>query len=118
MRQPFARTLALSLALCAMLLRGLMPVGWMPSAEAAPFVICSIDGTHSGGKAPSDPAHERSHAPCAFAAAAHLAPPVLGMAGLAAPALVHRLVFTATKFAVARQSLYRPNVARAPPAFS
>ena len=117
MRQPFARTLAVTLALCAMLLRGLLPAGWMPSADGAPFVVCSVDGIHAGGKAPAEPASEHSHAPCAFAAAAHLAPPVSGPAGLSAPTVALRLSFAVIDAGVAGQPFFRSNGARAPPAF-
>lgn len=62
------------LAIIALLLRAMLPAGWMPDAQAG-LVICSLDtlGTvhHDGdGKAPAQAAHEE----CAFAAAAPLAP--------------------------------------------
>ncbi len=120
MRLPFARSLAISLALAAMLLRGLLPDGWMPNAggdaAASPFVICSIDGHHSG-KSGDSKDDERSHGPCAFAAAAHLSPPataasVIATAGEAvtlAAAFADDDIFTAPD--------HRPNAARAPPSF-
>jgi hypothetical protein len=73
------RSFAATLALSAMLLRAVLPAGWMPNLTGigdAPLVICSIDGSH----------HLPSHGPardqhddhmCPFAAAAHLAPPQL-----------------------------------------
>jgi hypothetical protein len=67
------------LALTAMLLRALLPAGWMPNPDGlagAPLVICSMSGAQH-----AHPATNRGHAPqdnsgkiCPFAAAAHLAP--------------------------------------------
>jgi hypothetical protein len=61
------------LAIIALLLRAMLPAGWMPDAQAG-LVICSLGtlGTvhHDGDqKAPAQSAHEE----CAFAAAAPLA---------------------------------------------
>lgn len=118
MRLPPFRSLAVNLALAAMLLRALLPDGWMPGAEAAtPFVICSVDGGHGTGK--TAPSREpRSHGPCAFAAAAPLSPPpaVAVVAGLSGPPLRLAGVFADAPFFT--HSVYRPNTARAPPAFS
>lgn len=119
MRRPFHRSAAISLALCAMVLRALLPDGWMPSAGAgSPLVICAADGTHPGGKAPAGPAQERSHAPCAFAAAAPLSPPAMLAAAIGATAEGERLAlsFATPDFFPAPH--FRPNAARAPPAFS
>lgn len=80
------RSAALMLALAAMLLRGLLPAGWMPNtagASGTPFVICTIGG----------PLHQAPHhgldksgdgSLCPFAATAHLAPPQMAVA-VAAP---------------------------------
>lgn len=120
MRLSGYRSVAVSLALCAMVLRALLPDGWMPAANAAgaPFVICSLDGIHTGGKLPSEPGQERSHAPCAFAAAAHLAPPLPAASGLAAPLEIAFVRIAAPAQSIAAQRIYRPNAARAPPQFS
>jgi DUF2946 family protein len=117
-----SRQLAVSLALCAMLLRALLPDGWMPTASAAaagsPFEICSVDGLHSGGKAPAqDQQQQRSHAPCAFAAAAPLTPPAQA-ATPAVPSAVFHIARAETAPLAPRAPPYRPNAARAPPAFS
>ncbi|MBL6854110.1 MAG: hypothetical protein ISS15_07490 [Alphaproteobacteria bacterium] len=108
------RSIALSLALCAMVLRALLPDGWMPAANAAgtPFVICSVDGTHHGGKAPGE---QRTHAPCAFAAAAPLSPPSTSAIVARAAgdvAVIARITHIAPRFGAAN---HRPNAARAPP---
>ncbi|MEI9991247.1 MAG: hypothetical protein WDM86_14525 [Rhizomicrobium sp.] len=118
MRLPFSRSAAISLALCAMVLRALLPDGWMPAAAGAPFVICSVDGVHDGGKQPGDPAREHSHAPCAFAAAAPLAPPQV--AGFAAPAVsaIPSVAFAGRAGPLQARAFHRPNAPRAPPFFS
>jgi hypothetical protein len=122
MRLPFHRSLAISLALCAMVLRALLPDGWMPNmaagATAAPFVICLADGGHAGGKAPAQPTQEHSHAPCAFAAAAPLAPPAFAALIVAAPSEATYFAAAFVQDAPAISSPHRPNAARAPPAFS
>lgn len=122
MHSSLHRSLALSLALCAMLLRGLLPAGWMPnlSADAAssPFIICSVDGAHGGGKAPSDSTGERTHAPCAFAAVAHLAPPAFAPARLAAPACLGRIDVARGEPRSDISVSYRPQIARGPPVLS
>jgi hypothetical protein len=115
MKSNAARSLAVSLALCAMVLRALLPEGWMPAASAAaPLVICSIDGTHHS-KAPGAPAQPQSQAPCAFAAAAPLAPPPTTATNLGAIGEVATLEpsFLDSLFTVAPD--FRLNAARAPP---
>jgi hypothetical protein len=73
------RSFAVTLALSAMLLRAVLPVGWMPNLTGAgdtPLVICSVDGAHH--LPPHDPARgQQDDHMCPFAAAAHLAPPQL-----------------------------------------
>jgi hypothetical protein len=60
------------LAIIALLVRAMLPAGWMPDAQAG-LVICSLGtlGTvhHDGDQKPTQTAHEE----CAFAAAAPLA---------------------------------------------
>lgn len=69
------RSLAVTLALSAMVLRALLPAGWMPNTDGVPgtaLVICSVDGVrhvpHNRGKPDAD--HGMA---CPFAAMAHLA---------------------------------------------
>jgi hypothetical protein len=119
-RLPFNRQLAISLALAAMLLRALLPDGWMPNtgsaAIASPFVICSLDGAHHSGKPPAD--QDRHHGPCAFAAAGHLSPPADVAIALGNSAGATHI---ATRFAndpTTREPPWRPNAARAPPDFT
>jgi len=109
------RSIALSLALCAMVLRALLPDGWMPAANAAQFVICSVDGAHHGGKAPGD-AQQRTHAPCAFGAAAPLSPPATGEVPFRASGAVTVPARSVDAALPVGSSAHRPNAARAPPA--
>ena len=70
------------LALCAVLLRGVIPLGWMPSADAGALALCTADGlvqlsaADAAGLLGQQPAApEDSHAqaaPCSFAASGHL----------------------------------------------
>jgi hypothetical protein len=81
------RTLKLvgvQIALVAMLLRALLPVGWMPDTAAnstAPFVICSVNGPVSAAHLPDTGKHRPGHDDsrqndmCPFAASVHLATP-------------------------------------------
>ncbi|HEX4080899.1 MAG TPA: hypothetical protein VHX61_18710 [Rhizomicrobium sp.] len=74
------RSLAATLALAAMLLRAMLPAGWMPNPDGlagAPLVICSgVQHAHPlriPGQAPQN----NSGKICPFAAAAHLVAPQL-----------------------------------------
>ncbi len=106
------------IALAALLLRALVPIGWMPAAEAAgtPFVICSVNGpaqhAPDGQKLPDDSAH---HQTCAFAAAPHLAktPDVVALAEPSLP--VHVIARSEAEPALARPSPQRTQSPRAPP---
>jgi hypothetical protein len=110
---------AIHLALAAMLLRALMPAGWMANADAAagsPLVICTINGP-----VPAEPHKHKADAGgdiCPFAAAAQLAdtgkPPVLALpqsAPVFAAALAYRV------YAVPAVRL-GPQSPRAPPRFA
>ena len=118
MKPTIYRSAAISLALAAMLLRAVLPDCWMPSGTTTPFTICSVAGAHHGTNGPIQPGQERTHAPCAFAAAAPLSPPPT-------PSLIFRLPIDATQLtaifvddALGSASRHRPNAARAPPAFA
>jgi hypothetical protein len=115
------RSGAVQLALLAMLLRAFLPAGWMPaaitSANASPFVICTIDGPlHSAPAKPSHD-HDRAAAPCVFAASIHAAAPTAEPANLAPAAMLSRIVFVPLHESVSTTPQFRPNTARAPPAF-
>jgi hypothetical protein len=107
----------LHLALVAMLLRALLPAGWMPQDAAktgSPFVICTMSGpVHPAPAHQPDP--DRAKAPCVFAAAAHLSPP-LAAGALPLPALAAApFLSIAPRDLAARDLSHRPNAARAPP---
>lgn len=116
MNRAVTRSVALSLALCAMVLRALLPDGWMPAANAAetgtPFVICSVDGAHHN--APNG-TQQRTHAPCAFAAAAPLSPPSLAVGITRAFGDVTVIAHNVYTAPLVPAPAYRPNAARAPP---
>jgi hypothetical protein len=66
------------LALSAMILRALLPAGWMPNTDGipgTPLVICSVDGVHHVVPAhdPARPSRPDHVIACPFAAAAHFA---------------------------------------------
>lgn len=108
------RSAAFSLALSAMLLRALVPNGWMPSDHVGGLTICSVE-RHDGKKPQSQ---EHTHAPCAFAAASTLAPPAFASLafGISTPGYSVAADFADKQIAAAAP--YRPNAARAPPDFA
>ena len=120
------RFAAVQLALAAMLLRALLPAGWMPNPVAsvdAPFVICSMDGpVHISLGADGQPLkqlpdqnNDLGHDTCPFAAASHLAPPTLASA-LAQPSSTASTPPMAAHLASAeRLARYTPQSPRAPP---
>ncbi|HEY5346762.1 MAG TPA: DUF2946 family protein [Rhizomicrobium sp.] len=108
------RSLAVTLTLVAMLLRGFMPMGWMPDAQGG-FTICSIDGAHHTTPDNQPAKQDHGDMACPFAAAAHLsAPPIAAI--LPAPhheTAIESLAQTAEiSSAPIRHS---PNAPRAPP---
>jgi hypothetical protein len=117
--RSFARTIALALALSAVLLRGLLPAGWMPNAGGAPgLTICTLNGLRHINL-PGEPAHNpQHHTVCPFAAAPPLASadaPVLPMAQSFA------FLDSANPEhadALARASAYDVHAARAPPSLT
>jgi hypothetical protein len=116
MHIALCRSAAFSLALAAMLLRALVPNGWMPSDHVGGFTICSVERGHHSGKPTQG--EERSHTPCAFAAASTLAPPTFVSLAFGVATSGWRV---ATDFAdkrVAATTPLRPNPARAPPALA
>lgn len=116
---PFRRA-AVHLALIALMLRALLPAGWMPNPGAAngsPFVICTMYGPLKAldGKEKPTKHAPHNHEACPFAAAAHLAPPLLAAilalpataVGMAAPPIRPAPVIADTDFV--------PQSPRAPP---
>ncbi|MGH6888143.1 MAG: DUF2946 family protein [Rhizomicrobium sp.] len=114
------RAFAVSLALFAMLLRGLLPAGWMPAPNGSgEIVICTGHGTiHTAPRQDGHTLPDRGNRICPFAAVAHQAPP-LAFATLDAPsAIALRLVPDASRRSVAVRRLLIRHSPRAPPAFA
>ena len=139
MRYPRA---ALILALAAMMLRALLPMGWMPNPAgfwASPLVICTMD-TPSGLDTSqvmdmvnmdmsnmdisSTTGHGHDHGqqssePCPFAAAPHIAAAGGLLALLAPTSLLARLAEKPTlQTGLALKRAYQPHSPRAPPSFA
>lgn len=115
------RTYAVQFALVAMLLRALVPAGWMPVAsQGVPLVVCTAQGLQTidiGTHKPADHAPARtSHDVCPFAAAASLAPPQ-SEAVLSQPALIASAVaLSLTEGRPQATTQFHPQSPRAPPA--
>jgi hypothetical protein len=116
-----ARLAAHHLAIAAMLLRALLPAGWMPDATGATaFTICTMDGAghHAERQSPGKPApadSQHGHEECPFAAAHHVAAPVV-TARLAAPSLAGRAADVSRPGAASGPvAEYEPHSPRAPP---
>lgn len=119
------RTLKLAgvqIALVAMLLRALLPVGWMPGTAdnaATSFVICTVNGPVHAAHAPDGRKHSqddsRQNDVCPFAASIHLATP----AAVATVALSTQIAVIAFVQSSARTFRTAPRYAlsspRAPP---
>lgn len=101
------------LAIIALLVRAMVPAGWMPEAHAG-LVICSA-GTlgaihHDGDPKPAQSAHEE----CAFAAAPHLAAAPESPA-LTLPAFHAFAAAVDRGLAVSIAARFTPQSPRAPP---
>jgi hypothetical protein len=123
------KRLGLHLAFAAMLLRALLPAGWMPNPTASltvPLVICTMNGpvreTVTLGEKPLDPGHGPRHddgrqpSVCPFAAAVQLAvptPAVILAPSQATALLTARPLAQRSARHITRYSLPSP---RAPPA--
>ena len=121
------RLAGLHLALVAMLVRALLPAGWMPDTSAhgpAPLVICTMNGpilaAPPGDASKRKPAHDdgRQTDICPFAASIHVATPASAVA--IAPSTTVALIAAP---ALSGQSLpkvarYSPQSPRAPPSFA
>lgn len=120
------RHLAVHLALAAMILRALLPTGWMPNLSGQPgsaLIICSMDGatsvTGDQGNLPTKhlPDGHGDHDGCPFAAAPHLA------AAGSLPAIQQSLVAQSFVSGFAKSQAppaltgYAPQSPRAPPYF-
>jgi hypothetical protein len=119
------RTLKLAgvqIALVAMLLRALLPVGWMPdAADNSGFVICTVNGPIHAAQLSDAGKHQPGHDDsrqsdvCPFAASIHFATPV-AVATAAPSSQIASFAPTSSPgravHAIARYALQSP---RAPP---
>jgi len=136
MLRPF-RPLAVQLALAAMMLRALLPMGWMPNPDGfsqSPLVIClmdmpaGMDMSHAMDMSkPMDmgmPGHGQDHGQqpsneqCPFAAAPHVAASP-AIAEIAPPSeLAHFAEKPVSRTLAAFALAYHPQSPRAPPHFA
>ena len=102
--------------LATLLLRALMPLGWMPGSAQlgqAAWIICTADGHIQHGTPGQDDSHQHQQ-PCAFAAAHVMASP--GGHAFTAPLLQAVALETRTTPAVIRvAAVFTPQSPRAPP---
>jgi hypothetical protein len=106
------------LALAALILRALLPAGWMPDAQAG-LTVCAIMGVIHHDGAPNDKSSGHSdgktaHEECPFAAAPQLASaPELPQ--LALPAFHAFVAATDRAYAGTVAARFNPQSPRAPP---
>lgn len=117
------KSAALHLALVAMLLRALLPAGWMPSApsehRAASIMLCPGMDHMAMPAAPDQPKSDHAKSTyCACAAVAQISLASPHVAVGAPVQLAHVVRFTAAAIPVVAASSYRPNAARAPPSLA
>ena len=102
------------LAIIALLVRAMLPAGWMPDAQAG-LTICSVTlgVIHHDGQNPAD--GKAQHEECAFAAAAHLAA-APSAPHLILPAFHGFIAKTDGHYAAQVSAHFTPQSPRAPPA--
>jgi hypothetical protein len=104
------------LLLAALLLRALMPLGWMPGSAQlgqAAWIICTADGLIQHGTPGHDGSHQHQQ-PCAFAAAHVMASPQGHI--FSAPLLQAAALESQAAPAVIRvAAVFTPQSPRAPP---
>lgn len=126
MMRRSARLAAIYIALAAMMLRALLPIGWMPNtagAQGTPIMLCTIDGpVHiligSNGqpiKQKPAPADGHHHDVCPFGAAPHFATPVPALALAAPTAAAHFANFAVEPNIIGGAQRYSQQAPRAPP---
>jgi len=129
------RSIAVYVAFCAILLRALLPAGWMPNpngASQSPLIICPMQnpeaampgmtgaardmaGMDGQSRQHQHKSNDHDSSICPFAAAPHLAPPVLASA-LPLPTTVALTANRADRLYAARPSSHHtPQSPRAPP---
>jgi hypothetical protein len=109
----FCRALC-HLAIVALLVRAMLPAGWMPDAQAG-LTICSVATlgvVHHDGRGPAD--GKIQHEECAFAAAAHLAA-APSAPHLILPAFHGFIAATDRDYATVLAAHFTPQSPRGPP---
>jgi hypothetical protein len=101
---------ARQVAFIALVVRALLPAGWMPDAQAG-IIICSVQTQQHDKKAPADAAR---HEICSFAAQPQLAS-VPDAPHLTAPSLHAFAARTDRAYAVTVAAHFNPASPRAPP---
>jgi hypothetical protein len=126
------RLIAVQLALAAMMLRALLPMGWMPNPDGfaqSPLVICLMDMPSGmdmsamkdmAGMDMSKPGHDhgqqQSNETCPFAAAPHVGAPLGLIAELSPPSQLARLAEKpVAETAISADPAHQPQSPRAPP---
>ena len=111
--------LARHLLLAALLLRALVPLGWMPGSAQlgqAAWIICTADGGIQHGAPGKDDARQHQQ-PCAFAAAHVMAAPQAH--GFVPPSLRAAAIATVPAPAALQVAAsFTPQAPRAPPIVS
>ena len=111
--------LARHILLAALLLRAMVPLGWMPgqaSLGQAAWIICTADGSIQHGTPGKDDTQQHEQ-PCAFAVAHIMAEPQAN--AFAAPLLQAAAIETvATRADLRVANAFTPQSPRAPPFFS
>ncbi|HWU54490.1 MAG TPA: DUF2946 family protein [Rhizomicrobium sp.] len=107
--------IARHLAFVALVMRALLPAGWMPAADG--LTICSVDTVQQGdhGKAPAPKnSQDAHHDICPFAAAPHLAA-VPDLPQMTLPVFHAFAAATDRAYAAAVMAHFTPQSPRAPP---
>lgn len=102
------------LVLIALILRAMLPAGWMPDASGnAPLVICSVDAPSAehDGKAPAQNIHQDA---CPFSGLPHLAS-TPDVPTLIAPGFHAFVAATDRVYAAQIAARHQPQSPRAPP---
>ncbi len=109
------RSFAITLALSAMLLRALLPAGWMPEAGSGTLVICTADGGMAHMPGHAHPLPGRGKDACPFAAVAPLTPAHFAPVALVIPPAGKPTRVAPAQIAVRTSDAYRAQSPRAPP---
>ncbi len=105
------------LALIALIVRALIPAGWMPDAAGGVTICSATLGTIHHDGTPSHDDSKTSHEECPFAAAPHLAS-TPDVPHLTAPSMHAFTAATDRAYAATIAARFAPGSPRAPPAFA